>query len=203
MNSGAVHVWPLVLAELADASLPASTAGERARASKFRMAEQTRAYLLAHRALRAILRRYTKARLNFAVSSTGKPYLPGAPEVRFNLARSGGMALVAVGLDVEVGADIERVRALNDYAAIAEHYFPPGEAAGLTEVAEQNREHEFFRRWTRIEAVLKARGDGLYGLGSEIDDNWTIAEIPVPENYTAAVAAPVRGLAVVTHRWNE
>ena len=36
------------------------------------------------------------------------------------------MALVAVARDVEVGVDIERVRPLPEYAAIAQRFFPPG-----------------------------------------------------------------------------
>ena len=36
------------------------------------------------------------------------------------------MALVAVAREIEVGVDIERVRPLPEYAAIAERFFPPG-----------------------------------------------------------------------------
>ena len=198
-----IHAWPLVLDELLESALPPATSGERARAAKLRDAGQAAAYLRSRRALCAILRRHTSARLTFAVTEKGKPYLPGDRELRFNLSRSGGMMLIAMARGIEVGADIERIRPLNDYAEIAERYFPASEAAGLREVPLDQREREFFRRWTRIEAVLKARGVGLYGLGVEIDDNWTIAEIPVSPGYAAAVAAPGRGLPIQVHRFEE
>ena len=65
-----------------------------------------------HQALRAILETVTGAPVEFAVAEKGKPYLPGAPEVRFNLAHSHELALVAVALGVDVGVDIERLRPL-------------------------------------------------------------------------------------------
>jgi 4'-phosphopantetheinyl transferase len=198
-----LHVWPLVLRQLPENLLPEASAAERARAARFRREEDAQRYLVAHRALRGILGRVTRAPLDFAVAEQGKPFLPAAPEVRFNLAHSGGMALVAVALEIDVGADIERVRAMPDYAAVAGRFFPPGEAAALAAVPEARREGDFFRRWTRIEAVLKARGVGLYGLGSEMEDNWTITEIAVPAGYAAAVAAPREGLPVTVHGFGD
>ena len=49
---------------------------------------------------------------------------PRRAEIRFNLSHSREMALLAVARDVEVGVDIERVRPLQEYAAIAERFFP-------------------------------------------------------------------------------
>ena len=60
-------------------------------------------YSRSHRALRAVLARATGAPLLFAAAENGKPYLPAVPELRFNLSRSHGMALIAVALDVDVG----------------------------------------------------------------------------------------------------
>jgi 4'-phosphopantetheinyl transferase len=146
----------------------------------------------AHAALRAILKRQTAAALEFALGPMGKPYLPAAPELKFNLSHSRGMALVAVALDVEVGVDVERFRPLPDYAAIAERYFPPGQPDVLDA-------HDFFRRWTRIEAMLKARGVGLLGAGTELPGPWTVQAVDAGPEYAAAVAAEAEGLSVVVH----
>ena len=75
--------------------------------------------------------RVTDAPLEFALHEKGKPYLASAPEIRFNLAHSHGMALVAVALDVEVGVDIERMRPLPEYAAIAAALLSRGSARAL------------------------------------------------------------------------
>src|SRR5204862_5234725 len=112
---------------------PAPTPGEAARAARFRFEQHRRRYLRSHAALRAILRRYTDARLDFAVAEAGKPYLPAAPHLRFNLAHAQDLALVGVALDLEIGVDVERIRPLSDYAAIAERFFPPSEAADVVD----------------------------------------------------------------------
>src|SRR5205823_3663422 len=91
-----VHVWRIALDH---ARVPPPTAGESARAARFRTGELAQRYLKSHGALRDILARYTSVPLEFALHEKGKPYLPLAPEVRFNLSHSHEMALVAVSLE--------------------------------------------------------------------------------------------------------
>jgi 4'-phosphopantetheinyl transferase len=187
VTTGEIHVWrvPLDGAEIAP-----PTAGEAARAARFRTPDLQRRYLRSHAAMRAILGALTDARLDFAVSGNGKPFLPAAPHVKFNLSHSGEMALVAVALEVEVGVDVERIRPMPDYREIAERFFPPAEA-GLVE-----DEADFFRRWTRLEAVVKACGTGIYGLADVPSGEWTIEELQAAPGYSAAVAAPLGGMRV-------
>ncbi len=187
MTTAEIDIWRI---RLDDARVPPPTAEEAARAARFHFPILGKRYLCAHGALRAILARYTAAELEFAAMEHGKPYLPGAPQVKFNLSHSHGMALVGVALDVEIGVDVEQVRTLPDYEAIAERYFPPSEAAAHAAVPALGRPRDFFLRWTRIEAVLKARGVGLYGAGDEAEGEWTILPIEIDEEYVAAVAAP-------------
>jgi 4'-phosphopantetheinyl transferase len=166
MNRGEVHVW------------------------RVRLGDEPRAH--AHRALRDILARFTTADLEFAAAPNGKPWLPGAPELKFNLSRSRDIALVAVTLGAEVGVDIERFRPLPEYAAIAERFFPPGEEAPTDE-------RDFFRRWTRLEALLKASGIGLYGMGAGVEGEWTVHEIDAAEGYAAAVAMAGPPIPIAIH----
>jgi 4'-phosphopantetheinyl transferase len=147
-------------------------------------------------ALRAILGRYTAGDLEFAHGPHGKPYLRDAPQLRFNLSHSGGVSLVAVALDVEVGVDIERLRPMPDCQAVAERFLAPEDAAALAETPAVEREREFFIRWTRSEAMWKARGIGLYGAGMALDGDWTVVPIDAGEEYAAAVAAERSGMAV-------
>jgi 4'-phosphopantetheinyl transferase len=174
-----IHVWRVALDT---AEVPPPTAGEAARAARFATEELGRRYLAAHGALRAILGKFTPARLEFALLEKGKPYLPLSPEVRFNLSHSHERALIAVALDIDVGVDIERIRPIANYAAVADRFFPPGEEQPSSEV-------DFFRRWTRVEALLKAHGVGLYGAGAAIEGEWTVETIDAGDGFTGAVAA--------------
>jgi 4'-phosphopantetheinyl transferase len=178
------------------ARVPPPTAGESARASRFRSPELGSRYLKAHGALRAIIARYTPARLDFALREKGKPYLPLAPEIAFNLSHSHEMALVAVARGVEVGVDIEKLRPIPQYAALAERFFPSGEAPPQDEA-------DFFRRWTRIEAVLKARGVGLIGSSLDVEGEWAIEEIDASGGFAGAVAAAGTSLAVTIHDYGD
>jgi 4'-phosphopantetheinyl transferase len=194
-----VDVWVVQLDHPGDWWPPAPAEAERA--GRLASAELRQRYLRSHSALRAILRRYTEAPLDFALAEHGKPYLPAVPELRFNLSHSHEMALVGVAREVDVGVDVEWLRPLQECLAIAERFFPPGDAAALAEVPPEGREVEFFRRWTRIEAVLKARGIGLYGAGSEPDGNWTVLPVDAGPAYTAAVAVNSSGVTLQVRRW--
>ncbi len=191
MRIGEAHVWRVPLRD--DIALPPPTAGELARAARLRHAKDRDRYLRSHGSLRAILRPLTTARLDFAVEESGKPFLPGDPRLKFNLSHSAEMALVGVALEVEIGVDVERIRDLVDYAELADRFFPLSEALQVTDLA------DFFRRWTRLEAMLKATGQGLYGMGNELEGVWTIAEIDVEPGYSAAVALPRAGMQVIVH----
>ena len=191
LNAGEVHIWRV---RLNRGQAPPPTGEEAERAARFLTPALRRRYLRAHAALRAILGSVTAAPPEFAVREKGKPYLVSAPEVRFNLAHSGEMALVAVARDVEVGVDIERVRPLPEYAAIAQRYFPPGHAqpAGV---------RDFFRHWTRFEALLKAHGAGLYGAGTTPPGVWCVTDLDAGPRFTAALAMEGPLLTVRIHEY--
>jgi 4'-phosphopantetheinyl transferase len=189
MNPGEIHVWRVRLDEV---EVPPPTAGEAARAARFATPTLRRRYLRAHGALREILGQFTDSRLDFALQEKGKPFLPHSPEIQFNLSHSKEMALIAVALNTPVGVDIERVRKLAEHAAIAERFFPPSESQPVSA-------QDFFRRWTRFEAVLKAQGLGLYGAGVELEGEWTVQDLDAGPRFVAAVAAAGSGLTVVVH----
>lgn len=90
----------------------------------------------------------------------GKPKLPGSP-LRFSLAHSGDVALVAVARERDVGVDVERLRPDADRWAMVRHVLTSRERRELETVAPANRAQTFLSMWTRKEAVLKAAGVGL------------------------------------------
>src|SRR5260370_39924018 len=115
LDPGEVDVWR---GSLARGNASPAPAEEALRAARFATPPLRRRYLRAHAALRTILSSVTNVPLEFGIHEKGKPFLASAPEIRFNLAHSRGMALVAVAPDVEVGVDIERIRPLPEYAAV-------------------------------------------------------------------------------------
>jgi 4'-phosphopantetheinyl transferase len=100
----------------------------------------------------------------FVYGPFGKPALAGASAVRFNVSHSDQWALLALSCDRELGVDIERVRALEDLEQLAATVFSPAERHDLAGVGETARAEAFFNGWTRKEAYIKARGDGLQRL---------------------------------------
>jgi 4'-phosphopantetheinyl transferase len=190
LNTGEVHVWRV---RLDRGKTPAAgSAEEAARAERLVTPALRQRYLRAHGALREILAQVTDAPLAFGTREHGKPHLVSSPEVRFNLSHSREMALVAVTRDADVGVDIERIRPLAEYAAIARRYFP----AGYTE---PRNVREFFGNWTRFEAMLKAHGSGLYGAGSTPEGEWTVTELAIGPRFAAALVVAGQARPVVMH----
>jgi len=188
-----IHIWRI---PLDTAQVPPPTPGESARAARFRNPAHAARYLKSHAALRATLARYTEKPLEFALREKGKPYLPLSPELRFNLSHSHDLALVAVALNIEVGVDVEKLRPMPQFAQLAERFFPPSEPAPLDET-------DFFRRWTRVEARLKAIGVGLYGASIDPHGPWTVHDIEVPEGFAAALAAEGDAFTIQVHDYGD
>jgi 4'-phosphopantetheinyl transferase len=87
---------------------------------------------------------------------------PG-PGLEFSLARTAGLALIAVSLK-PVGADIEEVRAHPGLADMTAARFGSAEAACIEGGCAGTALTSFYRHWTAKEAYLKAIGIGLAGL---------------------------------------
>jgi 4'-phosphopantetheinyl transferase len=188
---------------------------ELERMAKFRFEEHRRDFLFARSRLRVVLGAYLDAapeRLRFSYSEHGKPGLASPfsqTNLQFNLSHTSGALLLAVCRGQPIGADIERVREDLDLGEIAARFFSEGERRSLMALSENVRQEAFFRCWTRKEALLKARGDGLsfplhlFDVSLAADENqvalvtrqdpqeaerWQIVPLTVPAGYAAAVA---------------
>ena len=163
-----VHVWRVNL-ELPwswtfDAAL---SLDDRDRAARFRFDADRHRFSLARATLRMILGRYLKAEpaeLQFRFGPCGKPrlvYSQNERGLRFNLSHSHELALIAVARDREVGIDVEFMRP--DFATdeVAEHFFSRAEVQQLAAIEPESKTQSFFNCWTRKEAYIKARGEGL------------------------------------------
>ena len=101
--------------------------------------------------------------LEFDYAPQGKPTLRTElphTSVRFNVSHSHGVALLAFTVGRQVGVDLELVRKFGG-KEIAERFFSPQEVTELSCLPQSLRDEGFFLCWTRKEAYIKARGEGL------------------------------------------
>lgn len=165
LEDGEVHIWRLRPEPSVELSryFQILSDDEQNRARRFRFSHLTRNFIVDHGRLRLLLGAYTQSRpedLVFAENSFGKPQLTNH-RLRFNLSHTDGLSLLAVCLRSEVGIDVEAVRPMVDWAAVAQSHFSPNEYAALHSTIESDRQNAFYRCWTRKEAFLKADGHGL------------------------------------------
>ena len=226
-----VHVWRATLDQTASQIQSFRhnlAADELARAERFYFEKDRGHFIVARGVLRAILGSYLKRApegLSFCYSSHGKPALAGesgGDAIRFNVSHSHGIALYAVTRGREVGVDLERIRSNLEVEEIAERFFSQREVATLRALPTEEQREAFFRSWTRKEACLKARGEGLSLPLDQIDvslapgkpdavpgtqpdsseaSRWSLQELaPVP-GYAAALAVEGHGWRLTCWQW--
>lgn len=137
-------------------------ATERARATRYRQPRDRDRFVARH----GLLRRHLAQMLDLAavridVDRHGKPFLPDAPDLQFNLSHSNGLALVVTAWGRAVGCDIEWCNPALACPRVAERLFAPEERAALAALPAEQRVAGFFDCWTRKEAYVKALGLGL------------------------------------------
>lgn len=229
LENGEVHVWRLCLdqpsatVQMLSDSL---TQDEKQRAAKYYFKKDRQHFMVVRGALREILSRYLGVlpdQLRFSCNDYGKPALDGSardPQLRFNLSHSNGLALYALTKGREIGVDVEFMR--QDFATpvIAESFFSPMEVSMLRAVPPQLQTTAFFNCWTRKEAYVKARGEGLSHplhqfavslvpgepallLSTDNDPQeatkWSLTDLSPWPNYVAAIA--VEGRLPTLHYW--
>ena len=222
-----VHVWHLDLSKPADsdgALLRVLSSDEHHRVAQFRFQPDRRRFSVARAHLRLLLAGYLQsdpAHFQFRNAEKGKPFLDSPhldSRLTFNISHSGDAILLAFTRGREIGVDIEQIRHDADLDAIARRFFSSAEQQRLQELHSEERPDAFFRCWTRKEAYIKARGEGLslplaqFDVSiREDDDNallatrpdadeakrWTLRDIAAPAGYAAAVAASGQGWRVI------
>ena len=205
-----VHLWRLRLAQPSSvvARLRETLSDdERERADRAASALAAGHFAVARGALRTVLASYLSVEpraLAFAYGPRGKPALASDGGLRFNVAHSHGLALVAVARGRELGVDLERVRPLPAAEAIARRFFSAGERAAPL----RRRLDAFLSLWTRKEAYLKATGGGLrWGRAlAAVDvsdglEGWTIRELTPARGFRSALVVEGDGWELATWQW--
>jgi 4'-phosphopantetheinyl transferase len=170
LSVGEAHVWRLNLnlqhKLLLDLERTLSE-DEIQRADRFYFRQDRERFVASHGWLREILGRYLHVepqQLQFCNNSHGKPSLDGISakhRLCFNLSHSHQIGLLALCLDRDIGVDIEHIRPERDAVQIAQRFFSTYEVTTLLAVPDDLQEEAFFNCWTRKEAYIKARGEGL------------------------------------------
>ena len=189
--------------DVLDALAKLLTAPERARADRYRFADDRRRSIVARAAARRFLGRYLDAdpaTLIIEEEDFGKPFLRGH-SIEFNASHSGDLVAVAFSPETAVGVDVEWRRQLTDTLALARRYFSAEEVAIIEDAADPG--DAFFAIWTAKEAIVKASGKGIATSDLRgftvpfrdpelrpVIDGWSVAALdPKRDGYYAAVAA--------------
>jgi 4'-phosphopantetheinyl transferase len=174
LSSNDVQLWRVLIDPSGDVTSPHPLLSEdevRRLQILRNPADQLR-FTAGHAALRVILAACLKTEpssIHFDRALHGKPQivrLDGWPDVRFSLAHSGDVVLVAVTIGTEVGVDVERIRDLPDAMRLAERFLGADVASAVSAASPEDRSAVLLRAWTRVEAYLKITGAGLSGLQS-------------------------------------
>lgn len=224
LQRGELHVWRVDLpleGDIQDDVLDGLSPDERERANRFRFPEHRSAFAATRVTLRRLLGGYlgvTPQSVTFEYGAFGKPELTGRP-LRFNVAHTRGLALIAVATDAAVGIDVEMLRPEFPGEEIADQCFAPAEAHMLRALPGHERAAAFFARWTLKEAYVKALGVGLgHDLrafsvtldarepprlcGTDHPERWTLAALNPAVGYTAAVAVCAPSVRISRWTWD-
>lgn len=170
LSRGNVHIWRAALdldAAVARQLGHTLSANELVRADRFHFAKDRRRFVARRGILRSILGQYLGAapqNLRFDTNPYGKPALIdqlGTDAVWFSLSHSGGLALIAVARAQEVGVDLEQLDNRVEVHQIARRFFAPREITAIRSLPRSDQAVAFFACWTRKEAYIKARGQGM------------------------------------------
>ncbi len=190
---------------------------------RYRIERPRSDYILTRGTLRFLLAQYlhlTPAEISFGYTQYGKPFLIPQSDLRFNVSHSHGLALMGFVRQREIGVDVEQVRAQDDAKKLAERFFSVREREQLRDFSGDELHAAFFRCWTRKEAYIKAKGEGLslplhqFDVSIEPDpqlallatrpdrseaNRWAIFNVSAKSGYSAALAVE-KEVAPRSHR---
>ena len=222
LQTGEVHVWRLGLERPLAGFRELLDPDEMLRANRFHFEKDRKHFVVARGFLRILLGRYLDRdprQLQFNYGPYGKPELPDAGSLRFNMSHSHGVALYAFTEGCDIGVDVEYMRADFTSDDIARRFFSPSEVESLCGLPAEDRVTSFFRCWTRKEAYIKATGHGLSQALDGFDvtlrpgeaaallrtdagphEHWSMANVEVGPDYAGALA--VEGPITTIRYWD-
>jgi 4'-phosphopantetheinyl transferase len=217
--AGHVIAWITQVSRAHDSLIflePCLDGRDRERAARFRFPEDRARFVLGRGLLRKCLGRYlqlTPETIELAYTDRGRPILPHDETIQFSISHTHDLVAIAVTAHARVGIDLEYVHTLLDLLELAKRIFSEEDLQTFQALPRGERQAAFFRTWTRKEAYLKARGEGIaeglrqisVSLGPEetgaIQDardassaqTWRLLALPVPADYMGSLACDDAG----------
>ena len=174
LPNGGLHLWRIDLAVEGSRRLIGEVerllnSEERARAAQIRVLAAREEFIVGRGLLRRLIGHATSTdpgSLVFEPGPNGKPQLQGLAGIDFNVSHSRGLVLIAISRAGAVGVDVEFIdsgfAASGELLEMARDSFYSEEFRKIECMAtDRERLLQFYRAWTRKEAVAKADGRGL------------------------------------------
>lgn len=125
-------------------------------------------YVLQRSFLREKIGHYLKKNphdIDFQYSKHGKPSIKpldsnGSESLMFNLSHSEDLLVMAFGLNLALGIDVEKLK-LKPLEKIVRRFFSKSETEAYLAATEIQKMEVFYNCWTGKEAYLKAKGEGI------------------------------------------
>lgn len=178
IHANQIHIWRAHLnlsKNQRESLLGILSDDEVDRAGRFHFEKDQTRFIASRGILRQILGHYLRKnpkQIQFEYSYYGKPRLvpeSGNNTLSFNLSHSGEIALYAISRSRRIGIDIEHIKDDVDFEQIAQRFYSPGEISFLERIHDDKRKMIFFQFWTRKEAFLKAKGEGISFRMEQVD----------------------------------
>jgi 4'-phosphopantetheinyl transferase len=226
LHLGAVHVWTVTLGNspiLIDECLRRISPVEQVQAQGFRRDQDRNRFLRTRAVVRTLLGHYLDVlprEIAFRYQGFGKPSVLAPASgtwLEFNVSHSADVAVLALARSRQVGIDVEQIRELAGFDALAHMVCSPGELSVLSEVPAEARLPAFLRCWTRKEALLKAMGTGFSVSPTEVEvlydpavplgmhgtpahhARWSLVELSTVPGYIAALAVEGNDYEAICH----
>jgi 4'-phosphopantetheinyl transferase len=184
---------------------------DQVRAARFRFPEDRARFLLGRTLVRKSLGLYlhqSPETIELAHTSKGRPFFPQDETLQFSISHTRDLVAIALTAGAKVGIDLEYMRLNLDLLELARRILSVEDFQIFQNTPTCEKSAAFFRAWTRKEAYLKARGEGIaeglqlvsVSLGAEkispikdaregcASENWRLHTLPVSANYMGHLA---------------
>ncbi|OLS20004.1 MAG: 4'-phosphopantetheinyl transferase psf-1 [Candidatus Heimdallarchaeota archaeon LC_3] len=177
-----IHIWIISLSNqiLSHEDLKRILSySELKKIDDFNIISEGERYLYYRGILRIILSKYINIdpeNIIISVNERGKPFIKNS-ELKFNISHKNDLAVIALGINCEVGVDIEYLRNEIDYYKLIKRFFSREEKEKFNNLRPLNQKELFFRIWTMKEAIVKALGLDNVNFFSEFSIKFSENEI--------------------------
>ena len=149
-----------------DELLKTLSAEEKIRATKFASDDLSFFYIVPHYYLRKIISEKSQlspGNLNFVQENGHKPWCPDTG-IDFNISHAKNLFAIVLAdtAKLDVGVDIEIIKPIRDIESLVKNYMHPKEEEYIFNAGDENTiVTNFYKVWTRKEALLKMLGVGI------------------------------------------